>query len=115
MTTEFSCSVYVAIDCIYRKMKDKRDSSPKNENYPMVYSASSLPVYDFLLSDEYSQSYIKNVLALPSFVIAVNVGQDLKKNKAHSSIIKRAAHGSRGLIKAFRSESMHFCWKYIHI
>ncbi len=34
-----------------------------------------LGVYDFLLSDEYSQSYIKNVLALPSFIMAVNGGQ----------------------------------------
>ncbi len=35
-----------------------------------------LSVYDFLHSDEYSQSYIKYVLPLPSFIMAVNGGQD---------------------------------------
>ncbi len=34
-----------------------------------------LGVYDFLLSGKYNQSYIKNGLGLPGFIIAVNSGQ----------------------------------------
>ncbi len=31
-------------------------------------------VYNFLISDKYNQSYFKYVLALPSFIMAVNGG-----------------------------------------
>jgi len=38
----------------------------------MIYSPGSHPrgVYDILLSDKYNQSYIKNVLSPPSFIMA---------------------------------------------
>ncbi len=36
-----------------------------------------LNVYDFRISDKSNRSYIKNVLALPSFIMAVNGGRDL--------------------------------------
>ncbi len=65
-----------------------------------------LGVYDFLLSDEYNWSYIKNVLALPSFIMAVNGARDFEAHKVHPAIIKSAPHGSGRLIKAFWSESM---------
>ncbi len=40
---------------------------------------------DFILSDKYSWSYIKkNVLALLSFLMAVNWGQDFKGQKSAS-------------------------------
>ncbi len=62
----------------------------------MIYSASShlhVVVYDFLFSDKYNQSYIKkNVLALPSFTMAVNGGQDFETPKS-ASIIKSAPGG----------------------
>ncbi len=45
-----------------------------------------LGVYDFLLSDECNQSYIKNVLAFPSFIMAVNGGQDFEAQKSASII-----------------------------
>uniref|UniRef100_A0A8C1T230 RNA cytidine acetyltransferase n=1 Tax=Cyprinus carpio TaxID=7962 RepID=A0A8C1T230_CYPCA len=59
-----------------------------------------LCVYDFLLSDKFSQSYIKTVLALLSAIIAVGVFfcstvQNMS-NKACASIIKHASRGSRG-------------------
>ncbi len=60
-----------------------------------------LDVYDFLLSDEYKESFIKkNVLALPSFIMAVGgrfcSAVQNKSNKVHPSVIKRASHGSGG-------------------
>ncbi len=58
----------------------------------MIYSPASYPGYDFLLSDKYNQSYIKNVLTLPSFVMAVNGVETLKLNKGHPSIIKKVLH-----------------------
>ncbi len=49
----------------------------KNEKYPIIYSPSSDPtVYDFLLLDKYIWSYIKNVLALSSFIMGVNESWD---------------------------------------
>ncbi len=47
---------------------------------------------DFL-SDEYNQSCI---MALPSFIIAVNGGRDFQAQKVHSSIINSAPRGSGG-------------------
>ncbi len=37
-------------------------------------------VYDFLISDKYNQSYFKYVLALPSFIMAVNGGVEILKS-----------------------------------
>jgi len=37
----------------------------------MIYSPSS-HAHDFLLSDKYNQSYLKNILALSSLIMAVN-------------------------------------------
>ncbi len=45
----------------------------------MIYPQAILGVNYFLLSDEYNQSYIKkNVLAPPSFIMAVNGGRDFE-------------------------------------
>ncbi len=78
----------------------------------MIYSPSSHPrcicIYE-VLSDEYNQSYIKNVgssklynvyKVLFSLRMVVEI---LKQNKVNSSIIKSAPHDSRGLIKALWS------------
>jgi len=64
----------------------KRDSSPEKENFLMIYSRSSHPigVYDFLLSDEYNQSYIKNVLAFPSVIMAVDCNHQIEAHKSAS-------------------------------
>ncbi len=43
-----------------------------------------LGVYDFLFSDEYNRSYIKNVLALPSFIMAMNGGWDFETEQSAS-------------------------------
>ncbi len=53
----------------------------------MIYSPSRHPigVYDFFLSDEYIQSYIKHVFALPSFIMVMNGGWDFEAQK-HASI-----------------------------
>ncbi len=50
-----------------------------------------LGVYDFVLSDEYNLSYIKNFLAFPSFIMAVNGHRDFVQ-KVHLSIVKSAPH-----------------------
>ncbi len=52
--------------------------------------------YDFFLSDKYNQSYIKNVLALPSFIMAVNGGWDLEAQKS-SSIHHKILHTLQGV------------------
>ncbi len=54
-------------------------------------------VYDFLLSVE----YLKNVLVLPSFIMEVGSGPDLKENKKHPSlIVLHMAQGvDKGLLK----------------
>ncbi len=63
-----------------------------------------LGVYDFVLSDEYNQSYIKNFLAFPSFIMAVNGHRDFVQ-KVHLSIVKSAPHGSGWLLHAHSWES----------
>ncbi len=67
-------------------------------------------IYVFLLSDEYNPSYIKNVLALPSFKIAVNGGQDFEAQKSASIHHKKVPHMiPGGLLKqseAFVSEKI---------
>ncbi len=73
-----------------------------------------LGVYDLLFSDEYNRSYIKNVLAPLSLIMAVNGGRDFKAQKVHPSIIK-VIHTALGLIKDFWSEAMLLCKKNIHI
>ncbi len=57
-----------------------------------------LGVYDFLLSDEYNRSYsiLKNVLALPSFITAVNSGQDFEGQKSASIHHKKVLHTAPG-------------------
>ncbi len=47
---------------------------PQKLQFPTIYSG----VYDFLLSDEYNRSCIKNVQALPSFIKVMNSGQDFE-------------------------------------
>jgi len=37
-----------------------------------------LGVYDFRFLDKQNQNYIKNILALPSFIMAVNGGRDFE-------------------------------------
>ncbi len=49
---------------------------------------------------------LKNVLALPSFIMAVIGGggvEILKQNKEHSSVIKSAPHSSGGVNKGLLS------------
>ncbi len=88
----------------------------KNEKYPIIYSPSSDPtVYDFLLLDKYIWSYIKNVLALSSFIMVLMSLEIMKSNKVCPSIIKSSSHSAGMLLKAFWSELMHLCWKNIHI
>ncbi len=66
-----------------------------------------LGVYDFLLKDEYSQSYIK---AFPSFIMEVNGGQDFEAQKSasihhikyYSTRLRRV---NKGLLKVM------FVWK----
>ncbi len=64
-----------------------------------------LKVYYFLLSDKYNLlsyiilSYIKNVLALPSFIMAVNVCRDIEAQKSASIIHKKCSTRLCGLIK----------------
>ncbi len=65
----------------------------------ITHPQAILGVYDFLLSDEYSQSYIKNVLALP-FIMAGMEVEILKPKKVCPFIIKSTPHGSGWLIKA---------------
>jgi len=48
---------------VHRKMK----ISPL-----FTHAQAILGVYDILLSEEYNWSLLKNVLALPSFIMAVN-------------------------------------------
>ncbi len=65
----------------------------------MTQPQGILGVYDFLLSEESNQSYIKkNVLAIPSVIIAVGgcfceTVQNMSP-KVHAPIIKGASHGS---------------------
>ncbi len=59
----------------------KRIVHPKN--YPMIYPQAFLGVRDFLLSDEYNQSYIKTVLTLPSFIMPVNGVKHTKSASIH--------------------------------
>ncbi len=80
----------------------------------MIYSPSS-QVYDFLLSHEYNRSCIKKVLALPSFIIAVNGGWDFEAQKSVSIHHLKYSTWLRGLIKAFWSELMHLRKKNIYI
>ncbi len=39
----------------------------------IYYTQAILDVYEILLSDKYNQSYIKHVLALPSFITWVGL------------------------------------------
>ncbi len=77
-----------------------------------------LGVYDFLLSDESSQSYIKNC---PGYSKCYHCSGCFcstvqnTSNKERASIIKRASHSFGAWIKASCSESMPFCKKNIHI
>ncbi len=78
-------------------------------------------MYDFLLSDESNQSYIKNGPGPSKPYKGVTLSgcflSTVQKtwNKACTSVIKHASHGSGGWIKASCSESMRFCKKNIHI
>ncbi len=57
-------------------------------------------VQDFLLSDKYNQSYIKkNVLALPSFIMATNGGPDFEPQKSASIHHKKSSTQLRGVNK----------------
>ncbi len=49
----------------------------------ITHTQAILGVYDFLLSDEYNQSYIKNVLALP-FIMAGMVVEIFNPQKSVS-------------------------------
>ncbi len=71
-----------------------KDSSPKNEIYPMIYSPSSHPRCIWLSSFRWMQSVIfKNVLALPSFITWIVI-EILKPKKVCASIIKSTPHNS---------------------
>ncbi len=78
----------------------------------LTHPQAILDVYDFLLLDEYSQSFNKNVLALPSFIMAVNGGWDFEAQKSASIHHKKC---SIRLHKPFWSEAMCLCKKNIHI
>jgi len=58
---------------------------------------------------------LKNILALPSFIMGVNGAPDFEAQKSTSIHNKSNPYSSRGLIKAFWSEGMGFCKKNIHI
>ncbi len=76
-----------------------------------------LGVYDFLLSDEYSRSYIKKCPGSSKLHNGSEWGSRFwSPKKVHPSIIKvlQAAPGG-GLIKAFRNESMLLYKTNIHI
>jgi len=49
------------------------------------------------------------ILALPSFIMGVNHTLDFEDNDSVSIHHKGNPYSSRGLIKAFCSEVMHFC------
>ncbi len=46
-----------------------------------IHPQAILCVYNFILSDEYNPSYINNILALSSFIMAVNGGWDFEAPK----------------------------------
>ncbi len=54
----------------------------------ITHPLAILGVYDFLLSDEYNQSYIKNVLALPFIMAGMEVEIFIPPKKVYPSIIK---------------------------
>ncbi len=95
----------VLLDCFKGLVHPKMKISPW-----FTHPQGILGVYDFLLSDKSIRSYIKNVLVLPSFIMAVGVFFFFQQSKR--SQIKRhnkcASHGSGGWIKASCSELMHF-------
>ncbi len=66
----------------------------------MIYSPSrhpSLRVYDFLISETNRIGVIlKTVLAFPSFIMAVNGGQDFKAQKSASIHHKKVLHMASG-------------------
>ncbi len=71
-----------------------------------------LGLYDVLHSDECNQElYKKNVLVLPSFIIAENGGRDFEAQKVHASIINSTQLDS----KAFWRKSMCLSNINIHI
>ncbi len=93
---------------------------PKMKISPcFTHPQDNLGVYDFLLSDKFNRSYIKNCPG--SFKLYNGSGRvffstvQKKSNKAHPSIIKCASNGSGGWIKTSCSESIRFCKKNIHI
>ncbi len=85
----------------------------------MFYSLSRhIGLYDFFLSDESNQSYIKYCPGYSkrchcSGCFSLTVQKTL--NKVCVSIIKRASHGSRRWIRSSCSGSIRFCKKNVHI
>ncbi len=72
----------------------------------MIYPQAILGVYDFLLSDGYYQSYIqKNVMALPSFIMAVNGGWDFEAQKSASNHHKKCSTRLQGVNKSLLKRS----------
>ncbi len=60
----------------------------------------------FLFQTNTIEVILKTVLALSSFIMAVNGGQDFKA-KVHLSIIKSTPHGVGGLIFAWKKKIIY--------
>ncbi len=80
--------IRVCVILVYLKhIQFKGIVHPKMKINPwFTYLQASLSVYDFFFQRNTPELYKKNVLALPSFIMAVMEVENLMQNKVHPSI-----------------------------
>jgi len=82
----------------------------------LVQIEINVSVYDFLFSAKHNQSYNKNILALPSFIVGVNGTLHFETQKSIHIRHKSDPYGSNGLIETIYDGLMlFFCFLSVHL